>query len=304
MVQGSEHTGYRPYQSAIVSHPGQLLREAREAAGIEQAALAEELYLTLHYVQAIEAGEFSRLPGATFVRGYLRSYAKRMAIPEHRVMELYDEYLRDQAEHDGRARREGTEAERWQRRIWFAMGCALLLLVSLGLYSVVAPDAPSPDASGGSSMEAAGAPETGGGAVLTTHAEKQLANMQAAASKAERAAADRVETRDAPPVPVGGATVEPAESAPAAPPPVDRFEQRSSKLEMHFYADCWIQVKDASGTTLAFGVKRAGDAIALEGESPYSVRVGNVRGAKLVFNGEEVDLRAYAVNNTANFVLN
>ena len=85
---------------------------------------------------------------------------------------------------------------------------------------------------------------------------------------------------------------------------MDRFEQRRSALEMHFYADCWIQVKDATGSTIAFGVKHAGEAISLEGESPYAVRIGNVRGAKLVFNGEEVDLRAYAVNNTANFVLN
>ena len=117
MAQDSERAGYRRYQSAVVSHPGQLLREAREAAGIDQRELAEELYLTLHYVQAIEAGEFSRLPGSTFVRGYLRSYAKRMGIPEHRVMELYDEYLRDVAETEGRARREGADAEAWQRQL-------------------------------------------------------------------------------------------------------------------------------------------------------------------------------------------
>ena len=143
MAQQSEPATYRRYQSAVVSHPGQILREAREAAGIEQRALAEELYLTLHYVQAIEAGEFSRLPGATFVRGYLRSYAKRMGIPEHRVLELYDEYLRDREENEGRSRREGVDAEIWHRRIWVGMGVLLLVLVALGLYAAFMPEPPA-----------------------------------------------------------------------------------------------------------------------------------------------------------------
>ncbi len=305
MSQGPDRANYRRYQSAVVAHPGQLLREAREAAGIDQRELAEELYLTLHYVQAIEAGEFSRLPGATFVRGYLRSYAKRMGIPEHRVLELYEEYLRDRAEQEGRVRRGTSDAERWQRRVWRGMGILLLVLVVLGMYNVISP-APEPEAGGEAATRdvAPAKPEADRGDSLTANpATSDDEASDAEAAPDDRMAAIRLEHREE----AGAAARDGTPAAPAVQPAagtVDRFEQRASALEMHFYADCWIQVKDASGATIAFGVKHAGEAVSLEGESPYSVRIGNVRGAKLIFNGEEVDLRAYAVNNTANFVLN
>ncbi|MFA0284760.1 RodZ domain-containing protein, partial [Vibrio sp. 10N.222.55.F12] len=42
-----------------------------------------------------------------------------------------------------------------------------------------------------------------------------------------------------------------------------------NELVMQFSADCWIQVKDASGKTLSTGIKKAGQTLNLSGTAPY-----------------------------------
>ncbi len=301
---------YTPFPRPLRSHPGIMLREAREAAGIDQRTLAEELYLTLHYVQAIEEGDFSRLPGATFLRGYLRSYARRLGIPESRVIESLEEYQRDQAEADGRRPRRGEgDGEEWGRWIWLSMALLLAGLVMMGLYSVLAPtDSEVELVSVAEEAEEAERTEENVPAPVVGRLTA-LPEAQIAAWKREEKARIPVAVsapQDLPEPQV----VEDQDAADALPvavspaPVVDRFEQRDSSLELHFKADTWVRVKDAAGKTLAFGVKPAGEVLRLSGESPYSIRIGNVAGTRLIFNGEEVDLSAHDRKNIANFVLN
>ena len=67
---------------------GALLREAREARGLSQADLARTLNLQVRIVEALERDDDSQLPGAAFVRGYLRSYARLMGMdPEPLLVE-------------------------------------------------------------------------------------------------------------------------------------------------------------------------------------------------------------------------
>ena len=55
---------------------GMLLRDAREAAGLTMDAVAQALKLAPRQVRAIEEDEYALLPGRTFVRGFVRNYAR------------------------------------------------------------------------------------------------------------------------------------------------------------------------------------------------------------------------------------
>ena len=55
---------------------GAELRAAREAAGLTIDAVAQQLKLAPRQVQALEDDDFAQLPGRTFVRGFLRNYAR------------------------------------------------------------------------------------------------------------------------------------------------------------------------------------------------------------------------------------
>src|SRR5256885_7359868 len=72
--------------AASATHPlaahsvGTLLRAAREAAGLSQDAVAQQLKLAPRQVRAIEEDDYARLPGRTFVRGFVRNYARLVGL--------------------------------------------------------------------------------------------------------------------------------------------------------------------------------------------------------------------------------
>ena len=56
------------------------LARAREAAGMSLDDAARQLKFAPRQLEALEAGELERLPGGTFVRGMLRSYARLLRL--------------------------------------------------------------------------------------------------------------------------------------------------------------------------------------------------------------------------------
>jgi hypothetical protein len=69
---------------------GSTLEEARNQRGvtIEQAAAATRI--RLRHLHALEASDFDSLPGPTYVRGYLRSYAAFLDLDPNRLMAGYE----------------------------------------------------------------------------------------------------------------------------------------------------------------------------------------------------------------------
>ncbi len=73
-------------QPLAAQGPGDLLREARQGYNWTVEDVAANLNLTVAAVQALESGDHAGLPGPTFVRGYLRAYARLMEISEDEVL--------------------------------------------------------------------------------------------------------------------------------------------------------------------------------------------------------------------------
>ncbi|AZS50333.1 helix-turn-helix domain-containing protein [Entomomonas moraniae] len=69
-----------PNKTNEVSQPCQLLKAEREKRGITTKQIADVLNLPERFIIFLEAGEFSKLPGATFTRGYIRNYAKYLEL--------------------------------------------------------------------------------------------------------------------------------------------------------------------------------------------------------------------------------
>lgn len=62
--------------------PGERLREARVAAGLELADVAARTRVPTRHLEAIENGDFSGLPSTTYVMGFTRAYARAMGVDE------------------------------------------------------------------------------------------------------------------------------------------------------------------------------------------------------------------------------
>lgn len=68
---------------------GQRLAAAREARGLDIRVVANELHLDPGVVEALERDDDAALPAAIFVKGYLRSYARLVGLPEDEIVNTY-----------------------------------------------------------------------------------------------------------------------------------------------------------------------------------------------------------------------
>ncbi|MBD2688734.1 helix-turn-helix domain-containing protein [Synechococcus elongatus FACHB-1061] len=59
---------------------GAELRAAREAQGLDLAAVAAQCRVRSSYLEAIESGEVQRLPEPVFVQGFIRTYARSLGL--------------------------------------------------------------------------------------------------------------------------------------------------------------------------------------------------------------------------------
>lgn len=65
---------------------GQYLKSAREKMGLTQKEIAAFLCLKVSTIRDIETGHFTEKICATFLKGYIKSYARLVKIPEKKIM--------------------------------------------------------------------------------------------------------------------------------------------------------------------------------------------------------------------------
>lgn len=74
----------------LIPSVGEQLKAAREKAGLSVIDLAQMLKLGVRQVQALEDGDWNALPGPTFIRGFVRNYARLMTLDSDLLMTQLD----------------------------------------------------------------------------------------------------------------------------------------------------------------------------------------------------------------------
>ena len=68
---------------------GAAINAARVESGMQISEVAHLLRISKHYLKDIEAGDFDKLPGTTYVSGYLRTYAKAVGLDPKQIVDRY-----------------------------------------------------------------------------------------------------------------------------------------------------------------------------------------------------------------------
>jgi cytoskeleton protein RodZ len=68
---------------------GSRLRAAREAKGLTLSQLSDQTRVRISALEAIEAGDFERLPEPIYVQSYLRAFAQAVGVPAEPVLEAF-----------------------------------------------------------------------------------------------------------------------------------------------------------------------------------------------------------------------
>ena len=109
---------------------GSLLAEARKARGLDEKQVADQLHITVHYVKAIEADLYEKLPGAIFARGYIKSYANYLGLDVDDILSRYQAVAGQQQSAPTRIQTPVSSKPRRQRNLQWA-------LASVGVFSAV-----------------------------------------------------------------------------------------------------------------------------------------------------------------------
>ncbi|MDQ3031314.1 MAG: helix-turn-helix domain-containing protein [Myxococcota bacterium] len=133
-------------KSADREKVGRWLRQERELRQISLEELAQTTRIPLKMLQHLEEDRHEQLPGEVFARGFLRSYAKAVGIPEVEAVDRWSQMRRPtNASTSPIAAATITPPER-SRRFGIAIALVILLILfTLALSIVLRPrhrDAP------------------------------------------------------------------------------------------------------------------------------------------------------------------
>ncbi|NQW53151.1 MAG: helix-turn-helix domain-containing protein [Rhodospirillales bacterium] len=68
---------------------GRLLRDQREARGLDLTQVEKSLRIRRSHLEAIEEGRYDKLPGAAYIPAFLRAYAAHVGLDAEKVMTAY-----------------------------------------------------------------------------------------------------------------------------------------------------------------------------------------------------------------------
>lgn len=272
---------------------GVLLAQARQTAGLSVDDVAGQLKLAPRQVAAIERDDFASLPGRTFVRGFIRNYARLVkldvdtvlaAIPDDGTAQTPERALSTatgrsigEIPRDSRPR---PGMARWMVPLVLAAIVAVAAFYEFARppapvgapAAQVEPVAPAPPPSTPSSTvpspaDESAAPAGSAGAVIgsTPPATSELPN------------------------PLAGGTATATDAGNAA----------RGQLTLAFRGTSWLEVRDRTGTVVLSMTGTAGTTHDVAVSPPGELVLGNAAAVDATWRGKSVDLASYTKQNVA-----
>lgn len=279
--------------------PGQLLKNAREASNLTLEDISARLRLRVEVLEQIEADQFDMGKLATFTRGYYRSYAKAVNVPEMAVLNGLDILGKAQIEeHDMQSFSRKTKREKHDNRIMKLTWVIFALILSMSVLWWWQEQAQFETAEATSHVEEINKEE----AVIVD----ELADSSTESAVALDDGIDTLESSDTVTAPLAETTVTDEATDSIETPTVSEQAQEAiitDDVVITFNSDCWLQVKDAANNRLYSGVKKSNQTLKLTGKAPYELVIGAPNAVTLSYKGKPVNLSAYPAGKVARLTL-
>ncbi len=267
------------------------LRTARERVGWSLSQMAEALRIRYQYLEALEEGRITDLPGNAYALGFMRTYARTLGLDPNEI-----------------ARRFKAEAAEVNQKTVLTfpvpvpergvpagavvlLGVVLAVGVYIGWYRLsgegrlpAETSAPIPAQLAPLAQQAVPAMMPQAPAVATAQVNPSSSGPAAPGQPQAVAAADQATTVAALPVPAISPTQAAAAPAPVpAVAPIPLSDQ--SRIVLRANADAWVQVRDRTGTILLNRILHAGDTWDVPPKPNLLLTTGNAGGTDLLVDG-------------------
>ncbi|WP_108944026.1 RodZ domain-containing protein [Shewanella halifaxensis] len=299
---------------------GVLLKTARENKGLSIEALASQLHLRPAIIEQIEADKLQEVGASTYVRGYVKNYARAVQADPFAVKECLDKQLEDDEKPSMQSfSRKTTHQARDGRLMALTYIIVFVLLALMVLWwfqkssMETAVDYSQPTAEEVAASAESGLPNPvaalldadSSDATVVNGVEganldyaSELTGEDPALAVAQDLTSNTIgpDTTDVASVQQGQTRTEavnqaaPAEQNDVATTQIS--DTTDSNLTLTLTGDCWIKVTDASGKILVSDLKRSGNQINLTGPAPFAVTLGAPQVVNIQLNGADINLDA------------
>lgn len=281
---------------------GRLLQEARERQGLSRQDAADGLNLSLGIIEALETDRYDLLPPRTFVKGYLRSYARLVNAPEAGVLAAFEKQQPEPAAERVRLATTGAGTVAVGAGLkWVALLIVVALLAYAGyeMYMTRSSEPAYAGAVDGAAVQSSEpAPVLEALPVPSSQEEQRLPPESIDGSGSE--AMEELPPGDAEPA---EAVVAPVAEAPAEVAPAEPQDTGTSVLAIDVADESWIEITDAHGVSLHAGLVRGPRILRISGTPPFRLVIGNADRVRLQYDGEPVALEPHSRRNVARFTV-
>lgn len=308
--------------------PGERLKAERCRQQLDEREVANRLHLSVTYLRAIEADDYDSLPEATFVKGYMRNYARLLGLPGEELAQAFMALERHREPEITAPQLVDPVAGRGGRWI-LPIVAVLVVLAILGWWFSASNEAAAPgvvdqvqqatpsadaksnnaDANNADANNAKAGDAKADDNAAAMPADAASSDASAMAPQAAAAVSTGAATDDTAVGHVDGSAVDnivgsgtantvvssagdtPDPQSPVAASKVATAVTGPSKLQLSFSANCWTRVTDAAGKVLFAGGRQAGDSLNISGKPPFQLVLGNAAGVSgLSVDGQAVTL--------------
>ena len=259
-------------------YPGELLKEARRKTRRRYKRLSSELGIPEKYLEALEENNFSVMAGPTYVKGYLRAYAKKLDLDPETVITAFDRYLKDQRSQKKKVIKKEQKKET-KKKLSFIYAVIFILIALITLLKVFIPEENNNSEKKGD---------------ISSYSETEIQNSNdiplilntktALSIELEQDTSQKISVLN---IQEEVITSEITDSV------KDEINNTAietiNTIEMNFSGDCWIELMDKNGI-IEYRLAKAGTSMFFEGLGPFKLLIGNSKRVELFYNDAKISL--------------
>lgn len=318
--------------------PGKMLAQARKKMGLSELDVAERLNFRKALVGEIEQDIFDTSLPSTFNRGYLKNYAKLVNLPESEVLASYEALNLDTTQD-----KQGTPMQSFSketekqaensRLMWLTylilaalIGSSVIWWIQDAKQSQKTAVADTTKVEQNSTVESSPVASNTEPMLEQVIDDGNVAPLSETLKTTSEAAASNIddtangeglegELNQQPDEPVtedvqstlpsttqnnliSNDETEHSEQTVSTP-----TEQPLSSAQFTFSGDCWVNIYDATGERVAWGIKKTGYVMNISGQAPFKVTLGKPELVTINYQGDDIDMSQFSRGNIAKFTL-
>jgi cytoskeleton protein RodZ len=282
--------------AAALTGVGQELAAAREARGLALADVAQQLKFAPRQLEALEQEQFAALPGATFAKGMVRSYARLLKLDPEPLLQRVAGHFEVPDSNRLAARYHQpvpfSDSARKSTFVYLGLSAGVLVLVGAIAYEWHQERTVAAKPSGKTTSVAKAAPRE-------AKPRPAPVAVQPAMAPAPVQEKTRTVTAAATPAPAPPAAITPEKPKVVSAEKPKVVSAGPHRLVVRTEGEAWIEIRDAADRMLVSSLNPPGSERVVRGEPPYSLVIGNASNVTVLYDDKPIDLAPHTRQDVA-----